>query len=103
MSKVSNMIVGFHYTINNDFWRYLEITFRRCLVIILKISVRFTLKELRWEFSSSFGIISGSEEGGILFLQIAVMFGMKKKSRVKENIEYQNIFTNKKKKDHSII
>ena len=51
------------------------------MVIILKISVRFTLKELRWEFSSSFGIISGSEEGGILFLQIAVMFGMKKKKK----------------------
>ena len=39
------------------------------MAIILKISVRFTLKELRCEFSSSFNIISGSEEGGILFLQ----------------------------------
>ena len=27
--------------------------------------------------------ISGSEEGGILFLQIAVMFGMKKKNESK--------------------
>ena len=51
------------------------------MAIILKISVRFTLKEqeLRCEFSSSFDIISGPEEGGILFLQIAVMFGGKKK------------------------
>ena len=37
-----------------------------------------TLKERRCEFSSSFGIISGSEEGGILFLQKEVMFGMTK-------------------------
>ena len=82
----------------------MEITFRRYLPIILKISVRFTLKELRCEFSSSFDIISGSEEGGILFLEIAVMFGIKKKRmRVKENIRYQNFFTNKKKKDHSAI
>ena len=61
------------------------------MAIILKISVRLTLKELRCGFSSSFDIISGSERGGILFLQIAVMFGMKtkqkkKKVRVKENI-----------------
>ena len=49
------------------------------MAIILKISARFTLKELRCEFSSSFDIISGSEEGGILFLQIAIVFGMKKK------------------------
>ena len=71
------------------------------MAIILKISVRFTLKELRCEFSSSFDIISGSEEEGILFLQIAVMFEMKKKkTRVKENIGQQNFFTNKEK-DHS--
>ena len=39
-----------------------------------------------------FGIISGSEERGILFLQITVMFGMKKKRiRVKENT---NVFQN---------
>ena len=49
------------------------------MAIILKISVRLTLKELRCEFSSSFDIISGSGEGGISFLQIVVMFGMKKK------------------------
>ena len=42
------MIMG-----NNDFGQY--------LVIILKISVRFTLKELSCEFLSSFNIISGSE------------------------------------------
>ena len=50
-------------------------------MIVLKISVRFTLKELRCEFSSSFDIISGSEEGDILFLQIAVVIGMKKKKK----------------------
>ena len=73
------------------------------MAIILKISVRYTLKELRWEFSSSFGIISGSEDEGIFFLQIAIMFGMKKKRlTVKENIRYWNFFTNKKK-DHSTI
>ena len=69
------------------------------MAIILKISVRFTLKELRCEFSSSFDIISGSEEGGILSLQIAVVFGVKKKKkrmRVKESIAYRDFFTNKK-------
>ena len=66
-------------------------------MIILKLSVRFTLKELRCEFSSFFDIISGSEERDILFLQIAVMFGINK---VKEDIRYWNFFTDKKKKDH---
>ena len=75
------------------------------MAIILKIFVRFTLKELRCEFSSSFDIISGSEEGGILYLQIPVVFGIKEKKRmrVKENIAYRNFFKNKKKKDHSTI
>ena len=74
--------------------------------IIFKISVRLTLKELRCEFSSSFDIISGSEEGDILFLQIVIVFGMKKKKkrmRVKKNFAHWNFFTNKKKKDHSTI
>ena len=64
------------------------------MAIILKISVR-------GEFSSSFDIISGAEDGGILFLQIAVAFGVKKKKkrmRVKENIAYRDFFTNKKTK-----
>ena len=51
------------------------------MAIILKISVRWTLKELRCEFSSSFDIISGYEEGGILFLQITAKFGMKRKKK----------------------
>ena len=51
------------------------------MAIILKISVRFTLKELRCEFSSSFDIISDSVEGGDLFLQIAVMLGTKKRKK----------------------
>ena len=46
--------------------------------VTLKIPVRFTLEELSCELSSSFNIISDSEERGILFLQIAVMFEMKK-------------------------
>ena len=47
------------------------------------MSIRFTLKELRCKLSSSFDIISDSEEGGILFLQLAVMFKMKKKNESK--------------------
>ena len=74
------MIVGPQYAINNNFWRYMEIIFPRYLAVMLKVSVRFTLKELRCDFSSSFYIISDSEEGGILFWQIAVMFEMKKKN-----------------------
>ena len=48
--------------------------------IVLKIFVRFTLKELRCGFYSFVDIISESEEGGILFLQIAVIFEMKNKN-----------------------
>ena len=77
------------------------------MAIIFKISARFTVKELRCEFLSSFDTVSGSEEGGILFLQIVIVFGMKKKRkkrmRVKKNFAYWNFFTNKKKKDHSTI
>ena len=42
-------------------------------------------------FLSSFDNFSDSEEGGILFLQIAAVFGMKKKKwmRAKQNIAYQ--------------
>ena len=47
------------------------------------MSVRFTLKELKCELSSSFYIILDSEEGDILFLQITVMFEMKKKNESK--------------------
>ena len=64
------------------------------MVITLKVFVRFTLKELRSELSSSFNTISDPEEGSILFLQVAVMFEM----RVKENIVYQNFFTRRGKK-----
>ena len=59
------------------------------MAIILKISVRFTLKELRCEFSSSFDIISGSEEGGISFLEIAVIFGIKKKKKNESKKKHQ--------------
>ena len=78
------MIMG-----NNDFGQY--------LVIILKTYVRFTLKELSCEFLSSFNIISGSEGGGILFLQIAAVFSVKK-NKDEGKIKYQNVFTKKKKK-----
>ena len=55
------------------------------MAIILTTSVRFTLKELRCDFPSFFDIISGSEEGNILFLRIVVMFGMKKKKKKNES------------------
>lgn len=51
------------------------------MAIILKIFViRFTLKNLICELSSSFDTISDSEEGNILFLKLAVMFKTKKKN-----------------------
>ena len=55
------------------------------MAIILTASVRFTLKELRCDFPSFFDIISGSEEGNILFLRIVVMFRMKKKKKKNES------------------
>ena len=68
--------------------------------MILKIYVRFTLKEqeLRCAFSSSFDIISGSEEGGILFLQIAVMFGGKKKEWESKKTSGTGIFSQTSRK-----
>ena len=59
---------------------------------MLKVSIGFTLKELRSDFSSSFYIISDSEEGGILFLQIAVMFEMKKKNESKRKHRVPGFF-----------
>ena len=47
----------------------------------LKLSFTFTLKELRCELSSSFYIISDSEERGILYLQKAVIFEIKENKR----------------------
>ena len=75
----------------------MQIISRRYLTITLKISDRLTLKEVRCELSSSFGIISGTEKEGILFLEIAVIFKMKKKNESKKTLD-QNFFTNKKKK-----
>ena len=66
--------------------------------IILGISVRFTLKEPRGDFSSFFYIISDSEEGGILFLQIAVMFEMKKKNESKGKHRVPEFFHKQEKK-----
>ena len=67
------------------------------MTITLKISDRLTLKEVRCELSNSFGIISGTEKEGISFLEIAVIFKMKKKNESKKTLD-QNFFTNKKKK-----
>ena len=64
----------------------MQIISRRYLTIILKISDRLTLKEVRCELSSSFGIISGTEKEGILFLEIAVIFKMKKKNESKKTL-----------------
>ena len=83
-----------------DKQRFLEITFRRYLVIILKISVRWKLKELRCELSSSINIISDSEEGGILFLQIAVTFRIKKqkKNEIKRKHRVREFFHKQEEK-----
>ena len=75
--NIMNMIVSPHQAKNNNFWQYLNIIFRRHLSITLKIFVRFILKELRRELSSSFDTISNFEEEGTLFLQKAVVFEMK--------------------------
>ena len=72
------VILGSH-----NFWQYFEIICQRYLAITLEVSVRFTLKELRCEIWSSFDIILDSEKGGILFLQIAVIFETKKKNESK--------------------
>ena len=76
------------------------VIFRQYLAILkifvdLKISVRSTLKELRCELSSSFNIISDSGKKGILFLQIAVMFEMKK-NESKRKHRVPEFLTNKK-------
>ena len=60
--------------------RYLATFFRRYLTIILKTSViRFTYIES--EFWSSFDIMSDSEGKDILFLQLVVLFKMKKEKK----------------------
>ena len=58
----------------------------------LKLSFTFTLKELRCELSSSFYIISDSEERGILFLQKAVIFEIKKKNENKRKHRVPDFF-----------
>ena len=68
------------------------------MVITLKISVRFTIKELICELLNSFNIISDSEEGGILFLQVAVMFEMKKKNESKRKHQVREFFHKQEKK-----
>ena len=65
---------------------------------MLKVSVGFTLKELRCDFSSSVYILSDSEEGGILFWQIAVMFEMKKKNESKRKHRVPEFFHKQEEK-----
>ena len=74
----------------------LEILFRRYLAV--EISVRFTVKQLRCELSSSFNITSGSEEGIILFLQIAVTFEMKNKKEGKTKHRVPEFFSQTRRK-----
>ena len=62
------------------------------MAVTLEISVTFTVKELRSELSSSFNNISDSEEGVILFWQIAVMFEMKNKNDSKRKQEEKRPF-----------
>ena len=68
------------------------------MAIILEIFVRFTLKELRCELSSSFDILSDSEKGGILFLHTAVMFEMKKKNESKRKHQVPGFFQKQEEK-----
>ena len=65
--NIMNLILGFHEAINNNFWGYLDITFWQYLVMNLNIPVRFTLKEMKCEFSSYFGIISGSAKRELFY------------------------------------
>ena len=75
------------------------------LAIILKTFViRFTLKILRRELSSSFDVMSDTELGDISFLPIAVMFKTKMKNgREKDIIGHNNFFASKKKKQDSTV
>ena len=63
----------------------MEIIFRQYLAVILKVSVRFTLKVLRCEV-------------GILFLQIEVMFKMKKKNESKRKHRVPDFFHKQEEK-----
>ena len=72
--------------------------FPTIFVINLKISVRFTLKELTCELSSSSDTISGTEKGGIYFLQIALIFEMKKKNESKRKHRVQEYFPKQEEK-----
>ena len=64
----------------------------------LVISVRFTVKELRCELSSSFNVISNSEEGVILFLHMTVMFEMKNENGSKRKHRVPEFFHKQEEK-----
>ena len=70
------------------------------MAIILKTSgIRSTPKGLRREVPSSFDITSESEEVDNLFLQLAVMFKMKKKKERKINYWAQEFFRKREEKE----
>ena len=70
------------------------------IFVDLKLSVRFTRKELRCELSSSFDIISNSEKQGMLFFANCGRLYLKTKRRmkVKENTGYRNFSQTRRKK-----
>ena len=72
------------------------------MAIILKTPVRFALKEIRCEVSSSFDIISNSEDGGILFLQKAVMFEIKTKKKKEKKTSGTGIFSQTRRKNKNL-
>ena len=70
------------------------------MAIILKTSaIRSTPKGLRREVPSSFDITSESEEVDNLFLQLAVMFKMKKKKERKINYWAPEFFRKREEKE----
>ena len=77
---------------------------RQYLAIILKtFAIKFTLKILRCELSSSFDVMSDPEERDISFLPLAVMFKTKMKNEREKKFGYKNFFGNEKKKKDSTI
>ena len=66
--------------------------------MILKISVRSTQKELGCKLSRSFDINEDSEEGAVLFLQLAVMFKIQKKNENKRKHQVPEFFRKQEEK-----
>ena len=82
----------------------MAIIFQRYWAIISKTPViRFTPKNLRCELSSSFDILSDSEERYFIFASASYVENENRKMRGKKHFEYKDFFTNEKKKEHSTI